>query len=310
MKRFLFWFSSLGIGFCLIAAKHVSERHLGNLDERAPSLYAQAARYHADSLKRYSLGFDFVITDLLWLRLLDKARHKDAEPGKVSWEFAQLDAITSLDRNFQGAYPFGAAFLSVFLRDAEGARILLEKWVRYYPNNWRSHYSLGYHLYFEMQQYKPAAREILTAASLEGAPTWLTSLGIRLLSETGTLAQALRLAVSLVPAMRDNDGKARLLSRIRSLVYALQKASWQAALEGFRKQKHSEPKGIDDIRSHFISQTREIASVITTAEIPEDVVPLFAEVHSFRYDSAEKKIVPVKPQPALEQSGIYGRKGT
>ncbi len=305
MKRSLSWFAFAGICVCFIGMKHLAERELASLDERAPSLYEQAARFHADSLRRYSLGFDFVMADLLWLRLLDKARTKEVEPGKVSWEFAQLDAITSLDRNFARAYPFGGAFLSVFLRDNVGAKLILEKWVRNFPSNWRAHYTLGYHLYFEMGQFKPASGHILTAAEMTGAPPWLPSLGIRLLSETGSLAQALRMAIGLVPALKDEEGKLRLMVRIRSLVYSLQKASWEAALDGFRKEHKSEPSNMGDIQPHFVSQTREIASVLGDTDMPDEVRPLFAEVHSFRYDSAEKKIVPVKLDPTLERSGIY-----
>jgi hypothetical protein len=308
MKRFFFWSSFLLIGVSLLAGKHFAERRLETLDERAPSLYAQAARFHADSLKRYSLGFDYVVADLLWLRLLDKARHKEAEPGKVTWEYAQLDAITTLDRNFDRAYPFGAAFLSVLLRDTLGARLLLEKWVRYYPNHWRAHYTLGYHLYFEMQQFKPAAAHILAAAAMNGAPAHLASLGIRLLSETGSLAQALRMAVSLFPAMRDEEGKTRVRSRVRSLVYALQKASWQSAVEAYREERKAEPPDLTAVRPHFVSKNREIASVLDAGEIHEDLLPLFAEAHAFRYDPKEKKIVPIRPEPALERAGIYTKK--
>jgi hypothetical protein len=305
MRRLTFWIFFLVACASILFIKHKTELRLSSLNERAPNLYAQSARYHADSLRRYSLGFDFVVADLLWLRLLDKARHKEVEPGKVSWEFAQLDAITTLDRKFERAYPFGAAFLSVFLRDELGARLMLEKWVRYYPTNWRAHYSLGYHLFFEMKQFKPAASHILKSASMRGAPEWLNSLGIRLLSETGSLSQALRMAVSLYPALRDEMGKERLRFRVRSLIYALQKASWEAAAESYRTEMKKEPDGLTALIPYFGTKTREIASILNGAEIPEDLQAMFAETHAFRYDSKVRKIVPVKPDPALEKAGIY-----
>lgn len=310
MKRFFSVFPLLILCFLLLALKHGAECRLSALSERAPNLVAQAARYHGESLRRYSLGFDFVIADLLWLRLLDQARHQKLEQGKVSWEFAQLDAITTLDHKFYQAYPFGSSFLSVFLRDTEGARLLLEKWIKFYPTSWKAHYVLGYHLYFEMRQFKPAAEHILIAADLEGAPYFLTSLGIRLLSETGSIAQTLRMAVSLIPALKDAGAKTLLLTRIRGLIYSLQKAGWQAALEAYRQDKKAEPPSLLAVQPRFISQTRELASVLALGEIPEEVRPLFAEAHSFRYDPKEMKIVPIKSDPVLEHTGIYSPEGT
>lgn len=305
LKNGLLWALLAAAVLCL-GAKHVLERRLsGLLETRGPSLYAAAARYHAASLKRYNMGFGLVFSDLLWIRLLSRARHTPTEPGKVSWEFAQLDAITALDRNFSRSYSYGATFLSVFLRDAEGAKLLLEKWVKYFPFDWRTHYTLGYHLYFEMGRYGEAAEHVLRAAAMEGSPRWLSSLGIRLLSETGSLAQALRQAVALFPMVRDPEGRRRLVLRIRALRYALQKASWKRALEEYRKARGGEPGTLADLAPWRDGQNREIASVLEGTEVPEDLLPSFAEAFSFRYDPNTKRIVPVNVQPELELSGIH-----
>lgn len=310
MTRIPQWLWMIPVALVCVTAKVCTERRLSGFDERTPSLYLQSARYHAASLQRYSLGFENVVADLIWLRLLDKARQKDPEPGKVTWEFAQLDAITALDRNFERAYIFGAAFLSVYLRDNLGARLILEKWVRYFPVNWKAHYTLGYHLYFEMGEFKPAATRILAAAAMEGAPSWLSSLGIRLLTQTGSLAQALRMAISLYPALKEGEGQKRLTLRIRSLIYNLQKASWQAALASFRAEEHREPSSLTDIVPYLASKNREIASMLSNSEMPDRLRPLFAENHAFRYDLKEKQIVPLNPSPDLEKIGVYRPEGT
>lgn len=288
-----------------LPAKLWLQKRLQGLANTGPSLYAQTAAYHARSLKRYSLGFGNALSDLLWIRLLQKARHQEASPGKVSWEFVQLDAITTLDRKFERAYPFGAAYLSVFLRDYLGAKIILEKWVRHRPHYWRTHYLLGYHLYYEMNQYEEAAREILQAASLEGAPQWLHALGVGLLSETGAFANALKVAISLYTSVHDEEGLSRLARRIRVLRYSMIRASWEHALGQYRFRYGREPKRLDDLTPLHATYSRELASLFENVEVPNRLRTLFAESFLFKYDSSSRKIEAENPPSASELIGIH-----
>lgn len=281
------------------------EKKLEILPSKGPSLYAKTARYHARSLKHYSLGFGHLLSDLLWIRLLQNARHKTSEPGKVSWEFVQLDAITTLDPKFETAYPFGGAFLSVFLRDNLGAKIVLEKWAKRRPRYWKSHYLLGYHLFFEMSDYKSAATHILKAASLENAPHWLSSLGIRLLSESGGLMQALKTALSLYPSIQNQKAKDRIVTRIRSIRFTLAKRAWEEALKTYRNTHKKEPLDIDSLSPLLKGQSRQLASILFNTDIPKELGALFEERFQFRYDNGQKTIVPLQSVPEIELPGIY-----
>src|SRR5690606_36570111 len=106
----------------------------------------------------------------------------------------------------------------------------------------QSQYTLGFHLFQEMGRHEEAAKYILKAATLPRAPAWLTSLGIRLMSESGELFSAMQAAIGLYESVSDDEGKYRLRLRIRSLNYNLQTAAWKEALAEFRKQKRREPK--------------------------------------------------------------------
>src|SRR5690606_34161437 len=139
-----------------------------------------------------------------------------------------------LDPKFEKAYWFGAAFVSIFRRDEIGAKELLTNWVRQRPTFWRSHYNLGFHLFHEMHLYDPAAFHILRAASLPGAPSWLTALGVRLLTASAGTFSALQAAVGLYDSVNGTEGRYRLRMRVRSLAYALQKARWKEALERYK----------------------------------------------------------------------------
>ncbi len=294
------------MAFCLFFfSKNVVEKNLTPYIQRAPSLFEKNARYHANSLKKYNLGFGLVISDLIWIRLLQNARHTEIEKGKVSWEFSQLDAITTLDPKFIRAYEFGAAFLSVFLRDNTGAKIILEKWVDKFPNSWRAHYLLGYHLFYEMKDYSAAAPHIIAAAKRSGAPSWLHSLGIRIFSETGRLTQALSLAISLLDSISDSEGRDRLILRIKSLKYNIELGLWKDALEKYRQINKKEPINILDLKPYKQQAEREIASILSDSVVPKEIYDILNEKYYFKYNGSMRTIEPVNDVPEqIKQFGL------
>src|SRR4051812_31460807 len=157
------FFAILGIGL----GKYWLEEQ--KIDRLAPDDMEQnQVSFQAESIKRFSFGYDGLIASLAWIQTLQRAEVRPLEKGQRSWEYAQLRLITTLDPNFEVAYWFGALQLSVFRRDNEGARDILERWVYRSPNRWQAYYLLGYHLYFEMNQHQEAASYLLRAAQMEG----------------------------------------------------------------------------------------------------------------------------------------------
>ncbi|MBI4405239.1 MAG: hypothetical protein HY537_13840 [Deltaproteobacteria bacterium] len=303
------------LGLCALVlggylAKHSIEKKMRTqLGARNPALGMLEASYQGRSIQKYSLGFQSAIADLLWIETLQKSSIEPLVDGQVSWEFAHLDAMTTLDPLFERAYSFGSVYLSILRRDKIGAKILLEKWVHRRPRYWRSHYLLGFHYYSEMGDYERGASSMLKAASLPHAPPWLTALGVRLLSETGAHLHALQQCLSLYPEVRDIEGQYRLRLQIRALNFTLQKNGWEQALEQYRRKFHAEPSSLDAIRPYFTPQFREIASMVGTENASAELGPMMAEVFSFVYD-AGKKAVLSKETPTelgLTQLGIYKR---
>jgi len=305
MKRYVFGLSAGALALLGLAGKV----YLDGVERGRPAAALQlkplAASYEGKALKRSSLGFKNLVADLLWIKLLQRAEHTKLESDSVSWEYAQLQAITTLDPHFQRAFEFGASYLSVFRRDKLGARLLLEAWTRRQPNYWRTHYLLGYHLYFELGDYEIASKEILQAAEMEGAPSYLSSLGIRLLSESGALWQALELALEMYPQLGDLEARFRLQKRIRSLRYALEKARWDAALADYRTQRRKEPNGLLPLAPFLPDVGRELSAIDEDAA--EDLLPLLREHFPFRYDSKSKSIVssPSAEELGIDRAGIY-----
>jgi len=270
-----------------------------------PPVTLESAEFESNSLRRFSLGYDNVIADLLWIRLLQNATHERLLEAGVSWEYAQLNAMTELDPNYERAYYFGSAYLTVFRRDRLGAKRILEKWVQRRPIYWRARYLLGFHLYSEMQDYQGASEHILKAARLANAPDWLSALGLRLMSEEGSYFPALQIALELFPSLPAGEGKNRLRARIRSLRYHIQQFAWRNALASYRKQRGADPSSIEELQS--AAGSRELAQVEAGAADDEELRELLRETFRFRYDREKREIVGIlKPEDSrLERTGIY-----
>lgn len=289
---------SLGLRFYLITAtllifsiglKNKVEPKALEVTALRPSLDMQVAT--VDQSKPAALGFDNFTAALIWIRLIQIATTEMVLSGKVSWEFTQLRQILLLDPAFQPPYEYGASLLSVFRQDRLGAKYVLERWVQKRPLLWRAHYKLGFHLYSELDEYEAAAREILKAAALERAPGWLTSLSIRLLSENGSLVYGLNQAIELYPSVASTEGKARLLLRVRSLRYALEKADWEKRVREFESQQKRKPRSLFEVAQKFPPERRAPASKLENGDpLPEELARALAEPLEFRYDFHDQTI--------------------
>jgi tetratricopeptide (TPR) repeat protein len=186
------------------------------------------------ALKHLTLGYAELISDALWLRLIqDIDRPCDLEPATEaggsrpgachkSWGFQMLDMITELTPKFRMPYIMGATVLSVAVGDAEGARIIFEKGLREFPNDWSMAYRASYHYLEELHDNQRAA-ELLVQAGKNGAPFWVFSLASRLLTEEGKaeLAKAvLDEAIARDPSLTENP---RIQRRLKEVAEALKR---------------------------------------------------------------------------------------
>lgn len=256
------------------------------------------------------MGFNSVLADLLWIQFLQTHEHTRLEKGKVSWEFVQLDAVTILDRRFERAFQYGSILLSVLRQDKLGAKMILERWVKTRPHEWKPNYLYGYHLYFELDEFEEASKYILRAAGMEGAPYWLSSLGVRLLSQTGALLQALKVTMEILPVTQDPRALDRLHRRIRSLNFELQKDTWEKSLKIYRLRFEKEPPDLNALAKLQSTQARELATLVGSDRIDKGALPLLRERFEFRYDPGSKTIQSLQTREALrlDRVGIFRHK--
>ena len=102
-----------------------------------------------------------------------------------------LDAVTLLAPKYRMAYLAGALSLSVLVEDYEGARVIFDRGVKEFPNDWMILYRASYHYLYDRQDFLEAAK-LMERAAAAGAPSWLTLSAARLYSKSGRAEYAIQ----------------------------------------------------------------------------------------------------------------------
>ncbi|NQW44021.1 MAG: hypothetical protein HQ462_01290 [Deltaproteobacteria bacterium] len=290
----------LGAKICLQKTKLISP-------PMSPDLKPILASYQSTSVEKYAFGFNSLIGASIWVQLLQQSDYRPLKTGTVSWEFAQLNTLTTLDPNNNRAFDFGSIFISVLRRDKIGGKILLEKWTKKRPEFWRTWYLLGSHNFLELNDYATAAPLILKASKMQNAPEWLSSLGIRLLSESGQLYQALKTSVELITQIQEPESRGRLESRIRSLNYNIQKRHWEEALSSYLYKNSKLPADLIDLKAEIALKKRELSSLFENEKDSDLVNQILNETFTFKIDTKTRTIASAFPEKTggLEKTGVY-----
>lgn len=303
LRNFLVAFVLIGLLASKYLIQNSSELHSAI---QGPDLEAVQVSLRGDSLKKLSFGFENLLSSLIWIRLIQDAQHTPIQSNNLSWEYSEVDAITTLDPNFDSAYHFGSMYVSFFRRDKEGGKRILEKWIKRRPNLWKAHHMLGMHYFLELQDYAAAAPHVLYASQLPGAPSYISSLGIGLLNQSGASLFALQSALDLFEASAQFESKKRLAKRIRGLRFHLQKQYWEEALARYQEKNPGKlPASISDCEPFFNAQPmRELSSAVTQEKPSADLQLLMAETFPFKLGSDRRSIEAVRPEQTKEFDNI------
>jgi tetratricopeptide (TPR) repeat protein len=174
-------------------------------------------------MTRLALSYDAIVADLYWIRAIQYygGTRLSKEPDK-SYDllYPLLDLTTSLDRNFDIAYRFGAYFLSEKKPGGAGrpdlAIRLLEKALAARPDRWEYPHDIGF-VYYRDGDYKHAAEWFLRAADAADASgtknAWLRPLAASTLASGGDTASSRILYQQLLTSDADwlrRDAELRL----------------------------------------------------------------------------------------------------
>jgi tetratricopeptide (TPR) repeat protein len=170
-----------------IALQVVRDRNYGDLRVEERLLYVPSGTL----LEKLSLSFDAVVADLYWIRAIQHygGDRLSARVQRFELLYPLLDITTSLDPMFSIAYRFGAIFLSEPYPGGAGrpelAIKLLEKGIRAQPEKWQYYEDTGF-IYYQLRDYKAAARAFEKGADVPGAPWWMRSMAAITLTRGGS----------------------------------------------------------------------------------------------------------------------------
>jgi hypothetical protein len=147
--------------------------------------------WSGEHVRRLSAGFEAVLADIYWLRTVQYYGSQRAFAKERRYDLLRplIDITTTLDPRFEIAYRYGATFLAepwpVGAGDVRGAEEVLTRGVRALPDSWRLRQQLALHVFTFRREPERAARVLMDAADLPGAPFWFRTLAADMLAQGG-----------------------------------------------------------------------------------------------------------------------------
>jgi tetratricopeptide (TPR) repeat protein len=179
-------------------------------------------------IEHFHLGYVEPMADTLWIRLLQdvgacktEGETQDLPADGIAncnlgWTYRMADTITTLTPRFKMAYDVSATLLSIVGGDREGARLIFEKAVKQFPNDWSLHYRAAYHYLFEVKDEVRAA-ELLKRAGDLGAPHWVYALSARLYTKEGKIELATAILREYLEQHPDGSAAERVKQRLKEI---------------------------------------------------------------------------------------------
>ena len=173
-------------------------------------------------LKRLSLGYDGLLADVYWTRVVQYyggIHHMGG--GRYELLAPLLDITTQLDPHLIPAYQFGGTFLSAKPPHGAGtpqkAVELVEYGIRNNPADWHLYYDLGFIYYMDLKDYRGAADAFMRGSEVPNAHPFLRILAAQMAEHGGELQTARMLWTATFQTTHDEHVKANAVSHLRAL---------------------------------------------------------------------------------------------
>ena len=167
----------------------------------------------------FDLGIKRIYTDILWIQTLlesDLEHYKGNDDN--SWMFHRFHTISFLDPKFIENYWYGGQYLSVVKDDDIGAKILFERGLQVYPDDFYLLYYTGSHYLIELHDKTKALKNYEKIFNYPQTPAYIRALISRLKAEVGYLEESFLLMNQLYKnAPKDSALKKAYRERLHSI---------------------------------------------------------------------------------------------
>lgn len=172
-------------------------------------------------LKRLSLGYDGLLADIYWTRVVQYFGGTHARGGgtyKLLWPL--LTITTQLDPHLIPAYDFGGTFLEAKPPNGAGSPEQATELVRYgiqnNPGDWHLYYDLAF-IYYDLKDYRDSAEAFVQGSRLPNAHPFLKLMAAQMAEHGGDLATARMMWTATYQTSHDKLIRANAAAHLRAL---------------------------------------------------------------------------------------------
>lgn len=178
-----------------------------------------ALNFNRDLLSYVSMGNKRLLTDLIWIQTLIESDLEHYKSNDLnSWMYLRFKTISHLDPKFYENYYWGGQFLSIVKDDLIGAADLLESGLKFYPEDFKLNYFLGFNYYFEMGNYELGIKYLEKIMHYPQAPKFVPNLVLKMKVEMGFNYDS---ALLLLKANISSATDKHLIEKLNTDFYAL-----------------------------------------------------------------------------------------
>ena len=166
-----------------------------------------------------SAGHKRLITDLLWIQtLIESDTEHYMKKDLNSWLFLRFNTISVLDPMFYENYSYGGQFLAIVKDDLEGADVIYDKGLSFFPKDYPLNFQAGFMNYYEIGNFKKGYLYLNRVVDNPKAPIFLKSILSKIQYEVSGDLQA---TYQLVQFNYENAIDDHLKQRLGADLYAI-----------------------------------------------------------------------------------------
>jgi hypothetical protein len=210
--------------------------------------------WSGEDVRKLFPGLELLMADVYWIRTVQYFGGQRAFGKEKKFEILEplIDITVTLDPRFEIAYRYGATFLAEPWpvgagRPEQGVR-LLERGAKANPSSWFIHQNLGFFIYYYLNDPQRAARALLAASRLPGAPPWLETMSADFMGRSGDR----KTARAMWGRMYEQGEEGPLRENARRHLQFLDAADWidelEARVRAFRVRQGRNPESLDELR--------------------------------------------------------------
>lgn len=211
--------------------------------------------WSGEQVKRLVPGFESLAADVYWLRTVQYfgGRRRLTSDKRFDLLRPLIDITTTLDPRLEIAYRYGAVFLSESPplgagRPREGVEVL-EKGVAALPHVWRLRQELGFFHFLFLRDAGAAARVLLEAADVPGAPAWLRPMAADLLARGGDRSSSRRMWLSMLEQAEEGFIRENARVRLQILDSLDRRDALAAAVLEFERRHGRRPQRLAELQA-------------------------------------------------------------